>query len=42
MEVRIDLRRPRPTDHVVGWIDVHPDYTTRSEPAEIIAALEAR
>jgi peroxiredoxin len=28
-------------DHVVRWIDVHPDYTTRSEPAEIIAALEA-
>jgi peroxiredoxin len=27
-------------DHVVRWIDVHPDYTTRSEPAEIIAALE--
>jgi peroxiredoxin len=28
-------------DRVVCWIDVHPDYTTRSEPAEIIAALEA-
>ena len=27
-------------DHVVRWIDVHPDYTTRSEPPEIIAALE--
>jgi peroxiredoxin len=29
------------TDHVVRWIDVHPDYSTRSEPAEIIEALEA-
>ena len=24
----------------IGWIDVHPDYTTRSEPAEILAALD--
>ena len=28
-------------NHVVRWIDVHPDYTTRSEPAQIIDALEA-
>jgi peroxiredoxin len=28
-------------DHVIGWIDVHPDYTTRSEPSEILAALDA-
>jgi len=28
-------------DRVVQWIDVHPDYTTRSEPAEILAALDA-
>ncbi|HEY3843933.1 MAG TPA: peroxiredoxin-like family protein [Acidimicrobiales bacterium] len=28
-------------DHVVSWIDVHPDYTTRSEPGEILAALDA-
>ena len=27
-------------DRVVRWIDVHPDYTTRSEPAEILAALD--
>jgi peroxiredoxin len=26
--------------HVINWIDVHPDYTTRSEPAEILAAVE--
>ncbi|HWD24357.1 MAG TPA: peroxiredoxin-like family protein [Acidimicrobiales bacterium] len=26
-------------DGTVQWIDVHPDYTTRSEPAEILAAL---
>jgi peroxiredoxin len=26
--------------HVVGWIDVHPDYSTRSEPGQILAALE--
>ena len=25
---------------VVQWDDVHPDYTTRSEPDEILAALE--
>ena len=28
-------------DHVVRWVDVHPDYTTRSEPKEILAALDA-
>ena len=28
------------TDHIVGWVDVHPDYTTRSEPAQILAALD--
>jgi hypothetical protein len=28
-------------DHVIGWIDVHPDYTARSEPSEILAALDA-
>ncbi len=27
-------------DHVVGWVDIHPDYTTRSEPAQILAALD--
>ena len=29
------------TNRVVRWIDVHPDYTTRSEPNEIIDAFEA-
>jgi hypothetical protein len=24
---------------VVGWIDVHPDYSTRTEPAQILSAL---
>jgi peroxiredoxin len=24
---------------VLRWIDVHPDYTTRTEPARILAAL---
>jgi peroxiredoxin len=28
-------------DHVVRWRDVHPDYTTRSEPDQILAALDA-
>jgi peroxiredoxin len=28
------------TDHIIRWIDVHPDYTTRSEPGQILAALE--
>jgi peroxiredoxin len=27
-------------DHIVRWIDVHLDYTTRSEPSEILAALD--
>jgi peroxiredoxin len=27
-------------DRVIRWIDVHPDYTTRSEPGEILAALD--
>jgi peroxiredoxin len=27
-------------DGMLAWIDVHPDYTTRTEPDEIIAALE--
>jgi peroxiredoxin len=26
-------------DRTVRWIDVHPDYTTRSEPGEILTAL---
>jgi peroxiredoxin len=26
--------------HVLRWIDVHPDYTTRTEPAQVIAALD--
>ena len=28
-------------DHVVRWIDIHPNYTTRSEPEQILAALDA-
>ena len=28
-------------DGAIRWIDVRPDYTERSEPAEIIAAVEA-
>jgi peroxiredoxin len=28
-------------DHVIGWIDVHPDYSTRSEPGEVLAAVDA-
>lgn len=27
-------------DGVITWIDVHPDYTTRSEPAQILAAVD--
>jgi peroxiredoxin len=27
-------------DHVLRWIDVHPDYTTRTEPAEVLGALD--
>ena len=27
-------------ERVVRWIDVHPDYSTRSEPEEILAALD--
>ena len=26
---------------VLRWIDVHPDYTTRTEPADVLAALDA-
>jgi peroxiredoxin len=28
-------------DLTVRWVDVHPDYSTRSEPAEILRALDA-
>ena len=28
-------------EHVVRWIKVNPDWTERSEPAEIVAALDA-
>lgn len=28
-------------DASVRWIDVHPDYSTRSEPVQILAALDA-
>jgi peroxiredoxin len=27
--------------HIVRWIDVHPNYTTRSEPQDILTALDA-
>lgn len=36
---------PMPTTVLIGadgtirWIDVHPDYTTRTEPAALIAAV---
>ena len=26
--------------HVLRWIDVHPDYSTRSEPQQILDALD--
>jgi peroxiredoxin len=26
--------------HTLRWIDVHPDYSTRTEPAQILAALD--
>jgi len=26
--------------HVIRWIDVHPDYSTRTEPAQVLAALD--
>jgi peroxiredoxin len=28
-------------EHTVRWIDVHPDYTGRSEPEQILAGLDA-
>lgn len=28
-------------DGTVRWIDVHPDYSTRTEPSEILAALDS-
>ena len=28
-------------DRVVRWIDVHPDYSTRSEVSDILAAIDA-
>jgi hypothetical protein len=27
-------------DLTIRWIDVHPDYSTRSEPEAILAALD--
>ena len=26
--------------HVVQWVDVHPDYSTRTEPAQILGTLD--
>ncbi len=28
-------------DRIVQWVDVHPDYSKRSEPEQILAALDA-
>jgi peroxiredoxin len=28
-------------NHVVRWIDIHPDYSTRSETSEILAAVDS-
>jgi hypothetical protein len=25
--------------HALRWIDVHPDYSTRTEPAQVLDAL---
>jgi len=39
-------RLPMPTvaildaGHVLRWIDVHPDYSTRTEPAQVLHALD--
>jgi hypothetical protein len=27
-------------NRTVRWIDVHPDYSTRTEPRQVIAALD--
>jgi peroxiredoxin len=27
-------------DHLLRWIDVHPDYSTRTEPEQILTALD--
>jgi peroxiredoxin len=27
--------------HMVRWVDLHPDYTTRSEPEEILSVLDS-
>jgi peroxiredoxin len=27
-------------EHVLQWIDVHPDYSTRTEPAQVLEALD--
>ena len=26
--------------HILRWIDVHPDYSTRTEPAQVLGALD--
>ena len=26
--------------HAVRWIDVHPDYSTRTEPRQVLGALD--
>jgi peroxiredoxin len=40
----IDLPMPATVildgSHTLRWIDVHPDYTTRSEPQQILQALD--
>jgi hypothetical protein len=28
-------------NRVVRWIDIHPDYSTRSETSEILAAVDS-
>lgn len=28
------------TDGTLAWLDVHPDYTTRTEPGQVLAALD--
>lgn len=28
-------------DRTIRWIDVHPDYSTRTEPAEVLRAVDA-
>ena len=40
LQLGLDLTAVLDADRVRRWIDIHPDYSTRTEPTEVLHALD--